>query len=210
MPRWSVAEQGSALWIKERLGLLTGSKMAVAMDINSKGKESAAREKYKYDLVAERMTDMATDFYVNAAMQWGTEHEAEARAAYEAATGNIVQLCGLAHHDEIDFFAASPDGLIGHEGLVEFKCPQSNTFVRYLLEGKVVEQYIPQMLAQLAVTKRKWCDFCAYDPRMPEGNQLFIRRFEPTAEQIAEVEQAAIIFLDEVDEIFTKITMSEF
>ena len=169
------------------------------------GKESEARRKYKIELIAERMTDMMVGRFVNDAMQWGTATEPFARAKYEEVTGEIVELRGLATHGDIPCFGASPDGLVGDDGLVEIKCPTTTTFVEWLIGGEVPEQHKPQMLAQLAVTGRKWVDFFAFDPRIKgEEQKYFLRRFEPDADDI-KIEEAAKSFLADVDELFLTI-----
>lgn len=209
MPKWDVAIQGSAGWLKARCGCLTASRFKDATDFLKGGKESAARRKLKIDLIAERMTDSMTEMYVTPAMQWGIETEGAARDHYEEITGNLVQPCGFALHDDIEFFGASPDGLIGHDGLIEIKCPTSATHIRWKLDGGVPEEHKPQMLAQLAVTKRKWCDFMSYDPRLPDNIKRHLARFEPTPEEIQEAEQSALAFLEELDAMWELLTCGE-
>lgn len=210
VPIWSPYPQGSAEWLKSRCGCLTASRMADAMDFTKGGKETEKRKKLKVGVVAERMTDSMTETFVNAAMEWGLLHEAEARARYEEVTGELVTLCGFALHGEIPAFGASPDGLVGEDGLIEIKCPTTATYMEWFIGGVVPDQHKQQMLAQLAVTGRKWCDFLAFDPRVkyPE-HQHFLRRFEPKEEEIAAVEDAAKRFLAEVDELFDRITRQE-
>lgn len=208
MPIWDNSEQGTVGWLKARLGRLTASRMGDAMSFTKKGVESEARRQLKYNLLAERVTDMACDNIVTRAMEHGIENEPVAREKYEEVTGTLVQQCGLAYHDEIEYFGASPDGLVGHEGLIEIKCPSSTKFIKWKLEGIVPEEHRPQMLAQLAVTKRKWCDFVAFDPRFPEQLQLWVIRYEPTAEEISAVEKSAQLFLDELETMFDILVTS--
>lgn len=205
-PRWDSAEQGSSGWLRARIGCLTASRMADAMAYLKGGKEAEARYKLKIELLAERLTDMASERYVNDAMRWGIEKEADAKARYEEMTGEFITPCGFALHGTIDFFGASPDGLICEDGLIEVKCPTSTTHMAWLLNGVVPEQHKPQMTAQLIVTNRKWCDFVSFDPRFRLQQQLFVRRFEPTTEELATVETAAMTFLSELDAMFDAIT----
>lgn len=208
MPQWDVNAQGSGGWLKSRIGVLTASKMADAIATTAKG-ESEKRRKLKVEILAERMSDMAADHHVNSAMQWGIDHEDEANARYEEITGNFIQSCGLALHDTIEFLGASPDGIVG-DGIVEFKCPTTSTHLSYIIDGKVPEQYKPQMLTQLAVVKPvgMWCDFMSYDPRLPRPNDVFLIRYTPTAEEIAEIEAKAIQFLAELDDLWEKLMTS--
>jgi len=201
--------EGDALaaWLRARAGKLTASRMAVAMDFLKSGQPSKARSDYMRELVAERLTGDSVRHYVNDAMQWGLEREADAMAAYEAATGVILIGPGFYDHPRIDNFGATPDGLIDGGGLIEVKCPMTTTFVGWVMDGGVPEQHQPQMLAQLACTGRTWCEFVAYDPRIRDVNrQLFVRRFEPTADDIAAIETAAEQFLSEVDAMFNLFT----
>lgn len=206
---WDTARQGEPGWIKARIGRLTASKMADAMATLKKGGESEARRKLKIALLAERLSDAATEHFVSDAMLWGIEHEAEAAAAYEQVSGELLTACGLAYHPTIEWFAASPDRLLNADGLVEVKCPTSLTHVAWLLAGVVPDQHKPQMLAQLACTRRRYVDFVSFDPRLPLRQRLFVRRFEPAADEISAVEEAARQFLAEVDAMFEQLTTTE-
>jgi len=210
MPTFSPYPQGSTGWLKERIGFLTASKMADAMSFMKSGKESEARKKLKIAIVAERMCDMSAETYVTPAMEWGITQEPYARQRYEEITGNLVVQCGFVIHDTIQYWGCSPDGLVDDDGLIEIKCPTSETFVEWVSGGVVPDRHKPQMLAQLAVTGRKWVDFFAFDPRVKvDSCQYFLRRFEPPEEAIAVVEEAARKFLAEVDELFERITSQE-
>jgi putative phage-type endonuclease len=198
------AMAGTDNWVAARRGCLTASRMADAMAyLKTKSKdgqlvEAEARRKLKFDLLAERLTGIAVSHYVTPAMQHGIEQQPHATAAYEAATGEIVGPEVFVLHPRIDWFGATPDGLIGDAGIVEIKCPTTPTFLRWVTEGEVPAEHKPQMLAQLACTGRAWCDFIAFDPRVPEPHQLFIRRFEPEQSEIARIEVEAEKFLAEL------------
>lgn len=191
-------EQGTAEWMARRLGKLTASRMADVLAVTKSG-PSASRKNYLAQLVAERLTGSAAEFFTNTAMQWGTEHEPLARAEYEMMRDGMVEQIDFVDHPTIAMCGASPDGLIGDSGLVEIKCPNTATHIDYLLGQKPPAKYIPQMALQLACTKREWCDFVSYDPRMPEKHRLFIVRYTPDAEYLAKVETEAAAFLAEVD-----------
>jgi putative phage-type endonuclease len=194
-----VIEQGSAEWVKARVGLLTASNMASAMSFTKDGKESAARRKLKRDLLAERLVGAAVDHFVSDAMQWGLDTEAKAKEAFEAASGEILLPAGFVEHKTIPFFGATPDALIDGDGIFEAKCPTTATHLDYLLAGKVPAEYKPQMVAQMLCTRRRYGVFVSFDPRLPPKQQLFVRRYDPTPEEFAEVESAAVKFLAEVE-----------
>jgi putative phage-type endonuclease len=171
-----------------------------------KSGEAASRANYRAQLVAERLTGVPSESYTNAAMQWGTDTEPYARMAYEADTGNLVLETGFVLHPEIGFSGASPDGLIGDDGLVEIKCPNTATHIEYLLNNGVPEKYKPQMAWQMACTGRKWCDFISYDPRLPDDLKLFCAKYLRDDEYITELESAVSQFLEEVEETVLHLT----
>lgn len=209
-PIWYGYAQGSSEWLRERIGCLTASRMGDAMAFLKNGKEADARKKLKIELIAERMTDTAVDHYVTDAMKWGIMQEHYAKERYEEVTGELVELCGFAIHASVPFFGASPDGLLGDDGLIEIKCPTTSTYMSWMVDGVVPEIHKPQMLAQLAVTQRKYCIFFAYDPRVKVAEkQHFMRRFEPTPADIEGVEKAAREFLAEVDAMFERVTKED-
>lgn len=191
-----------ANWLRARAGKLTASRMRDAMDFLKNGSPSAKRSQLMRELLAERLTGDSVRHYVTDAMTWGIEREAEAKAAYEAETGIIVAEAGFYDHPRIDNLGATPDGLLPG-GLIETKCPTTATFVEWRMAGVVPEEHKPQMIVQCVCTGRAWCDFVAFDPRIKNpAHRLFIRRYEPTAEEIAKVEAAAEQFLSELDAMF--------
>jgi putative phage-type endonuclease len=191
-------KQGSAEWLQNRLARVTASRVKDVMDFLKKGGSSDKRRKYMAEIIAETLTGIATEHYVSPYMQWGIETEREARAAYEIESGNIVDQTGLFVHDSIPRFAASPDGLIGDDGLFEAKCPQTTTHLGWLKAGGVPEEHLPQVWAQLACTGRQWCDWVSFDPRLPEPLQLIIQRVHRDELKIDEVEASVLAFLEEV------------
>lgn len=201
-PRWLNAEQGSDVWLRARIGLVTASRMADVVGTPAK------RKALKMAILAERLTGMARDAYVSAAMQWGIDNEPMARSRYEEVTGQLVTQVGLALHPTIDGIGASPDGLVG-DGLIEIKCPETATHLQYMLDQVPPEQYRPQMLLQMAVTCRGWCDFVSYDPRLPAPYDIFIVRYAPPLEEIQAAEMAAQKLLAEVTELQQQIERAQ-
>lgn len=191
--------QGTEEWLAARLGKVTASRMD---DLMSRTKTSygASRANYMAQLIAERLTGKPTESYTNGAMQWGIDHEAEARAAYEFFREAQVTEVGFLLHPTIVESGASPDGLVGDDGLVEIKCPNTATHIDTLLTSQVPGKYIKQMLWQMACTGRKWCDFVSYDPRMPERLRLFVMRVELNAEEVKRMETEVLAFLAELND----------
>lgn len=197
-------EQRSTEWFNARLGKVTASRVA---DVIAKTKTgySTSRENYMAQLVCERMTGTQGESYSNAAMQWGTDQEPLARAAYEAAKDVLVDEVGFITHPTIIAAGASPDGLVGDDGLIEIKCPNTATHIDTLLSDKVPSKYNTQMQWQMACTGRKWCDFVSFDPRMPEGLQLFIQRVDFDAEYVKMLEAEITEFLGELETKIEKL-----
>jgi putative phage-type endonuclease len=196
-------DQRSVEWIEARLGHATGSR---ASDMLA-GKDTQARKGYITQLVTERLTGMSQDFYTNADMQRGIEVEPVARAAYQA-NHELVDEVGFIKHPTILWFGASPDGLVGSDGLVEIKCPRSTTHLEYIQAKKPPAKYVPQMMAQLSCTGRKWVDFVSFDNRFPEHLQLFVVRFEPSAEELEKFETKVKEFLSEVNNLMEQLCPS--
>lgn len=199
--------QSSPGWIRERIGCVSASRMKDVLDFRKDGKPGARRLAYMAELVTERANDMATDHPITPPMRRGLAEEPNARAEYEEYTGNLVAPARWVPHPRIEYAGSTPDGFLGRDGLVEFKVPMPTTYTTWRLAGEIPPEHIPQLLFQCATTGRKWVDFCAYSPEATNPRlRLFIRRFEPTAEQIAEIEQAAIEFLAQVDAAFEAYT----
>lgn len=198
-------EQGSAAWFEARLGRVTASRVA---DVVAKTKSgySTSRANYMAELVAERLTGNKAESFTNAAMQWGTDQEPEARLAYEFRTNATVELIGFVPHQTIEMSGASPDGLVGDDGLVEIKCPNTATHIETLLTGVIPGKYETQMLWQMACSGRAWCDFASFDPRMPEAMRLFVKRFARDDARIAELEEEVRTFLFELDTTVDRLT----
>lgn len=198
-----------AAWLRARCGKLTSSRMRDAMATTKKGEPTAARTQLLKDLCAERVTQMNVRHYVNPAMQHGIDQQKFALAAYEAETGYVANAdrYRFTDHPAIDMLGASDDGFVGHDGIVEIKCPTTPTFMDWRMSGVVPEEHKAQMIVELDCTGRRWCDFVAFDPRIKDpALQLFIRRYEPTPEERAPVLAAAEQFLRELDELFYRFT----
>ena len=168
-------EQGTQEWLELRKGKVTASRVA---DILAKTKTgvSASRANYLMELAIQRVTGVIEESYTNAAMQWGKDNEGTARALYEAKADVFVDQVPFIDHPTIEGFGCSPDGLVGTDGLVEIKCPNSTTHWEYFKKNVPPQKYVIQMQAQMACTNTQWCDFVSYDPRMPERSQLLIVR----------------------------------
>ena len=192
-------DQRTPEWFAARLGKVTASKIADVMASGRSGAPSVTRSNYLAQLLCERLTGRPTEGFTSDAMQHGTDNEPIAINAYEMAKDVIVSPIGFVDHPTIAMSGASPDGLVGEDGLFEVKCPNSATHLSTLKGGSIDGRYMKQMQWQMACTGRKWCDFVSFDPRMPEHLQLHVRHvpFDPV--MVREIESAVQEFLAELD-----------
>ena len=191
-------EQGTNEWRLARCGSLGASQLNEALATTKSG-WGASRDNLKNRIIAERLTGIPIDTFENAAMVWGKTVEPDARKAYEAHTGVFVDEMGIAYHPVLQFTHASPDGLVGDDGLIEIKCPNTTTHIETLKAKKAPSKYINQMMWQMRCTDRQWCDFVSFDPRLPSHLQLFIVRVERDEAIIADLEAKVAEFLTEVE-----------
>ena len=195
-------EQRTDEWFKARLGKVTASKIHDIM-IKTKVGESTYKTKYRLQLVTERLTGKVVPVFMNDAMKHGVEYEDEAKLEYanrnKLLVGTDLTDVGMIDHPSIDMCGASPDGLVGGDGLIEIKCPQPITHTTTIETGEIHKRYIHQMQWQMSCTGRKWCDFVSYHPDFPDELKLFVKRVPRDNELIARLEEAVSTFVQEVD-----------
>lgn len=189
--------QRSEDWHSERCGKVTASRVK---DLNAKPTKGKALNALGLTILAERLTGVQKEFFTTAAMQWGIDNESHAITAYENATGVFVVGTGLIDHPFIEMFGASPDGLVGKDGQLEVKCPDTTTHLNTLLTRQIPDEYIPQITCQLACTRREWCDFVSYDPRLELDLQIIIIRVFAKDLAIETLEQDVRKFNKTIDE----------
>lgn len=192
-------QQGTDQWLEARLGKATASRFGDITAVLRSGGEPASRRNYRAQLVVERLTGKPADHYKSPAMQWGNDVEEIARLAYSLKSGNEVEEVGFIEVSGIEA-GASPDGLIGKNGLVEIKCRNTANHIEILKKGSMPNQYKAQVQGQMWVTEREWCDFVSYDPVMPPNAQLFITRVNRDKEYIESLCKEVKDFLTEVDQ----------
>jgi putative phage-type endonuclease len=195
-------EQRSEEWFQARLGKVTASRVADVL-AKIKSGESASRRNYKIQLVSERLTGERQETYINQAMQDGIDREFYARERYVQQYGEVEEV-GFIQHPTLEA-GASPDGMVGTDGILEIKCPMGSTHTETLMTQEVPNKYVPQIQFQLLVTGRKWCDFVSYNPMFPENLQLFVKRVEADPVYQKELESEVKQFLSEVDDVINKL-----
>jgi len=147
-------EQGSETWAAERCGKVTASRCADVLAKIKKG-EASDRRKYREEILAEILTGQPASHYVSPEMQWGREQEPFARAAYEIQCNATVETYGFVLHPSLPRFGASPDGLVGNDGMIQIKCPNTSTHLNSILANAIPPEHIPQMLAEMACAGRQ-------------------------------------------------------
>lgn len=197
-------EQLSVEWLMQRVGKGTGSRFDDIIAKQKSGKPSASRETYLYELVCERLTGKPSDHYTSKAMLWGLEWESSARMQYEALTGAMVAVPVFKEHPAIERCGVSSDGLVDDDGTIEIKCPTSKTHLITLQNG-MDASHMAQVQGGLGAWDRQWSDFISFDPRMPEGLQLYVQRIPRDQAFIDAMEAEIVVFLREVDAMVAKL-----
>jgi len=195
--------QGSEEWHKARLGKVTASRVKDVMAKTKTG-YGASRQNYMMELVCQTLSGSKEEGFTSAAMKRGVELEPDARNAYQFFENADVTECGLIIHPTLDLFAASPDGLVGDDGLIEIKCPNTATHLDFLETGKPKREYILQMHAQMLCTGRKWCDFVSYDDRLASLSYKCVR-VEFDIDLAGEILKEVSSFLAELDKKLNNI-----
>lgn len=192
--------QRSPEWFAARLGRLTGS-VAKDMLAEIKSGEAASRRDLRTRLVVERLTGRREeDSFVNAAMQWGIDHEDEAFGAYESLTGDLAKRTGFCQSSDL-MAGCSLDGHVGKfDALVSLKCPKSATHLSYLRNpGVMPAAHVAQMTHELWITGAPVYHFLSYDPRFDGRLSVFFVEVKRDEAAIAAYDLKARAFLAEID-----------
>ncbi|CAI6354556.1 unnamed protein product [Macrosiphum euphorbiae] len=122
-------------------------------------------------------------FCGNEHTRYGIECEPFAKTEFQKLTGLKIQESGLFIYEQLPFLAASPDGLLDDNGIVEIKCPST---IKQLTPKEAIEtgklkfatvdnqgnlqlkksdKYYFQVMGQLQITKRLFCYFIIWSPK---------------------------------------------
>jgi len=138
-------------------------------------------------------------------MEWGTATEPQARAMYELMQCVDVEEVAFIKVDNKPV-GCSPDGLVGSDGLVEFKCPKTTTQLETYLSGKMPSSHKAQVQGQIWVSEREWCDFVSFDPRVEGVSGYLCTRIERDDKYIQELSEKVYQFVDDLGEMIEKLT----
>ena len=189
-------EQRTDAWWEARRGIPTASSFNKIVKADGSRATKATRDLYLYKCAASRLTGIREESYTSPAMKVGVEREDFSRWVYAMEREVLVDEVGICISD-CGRWGASPDGIVGDNGIIEIKNVIGSTLVAYNLGGKLPSGKIQQVQGQLFVAEREWCDFIAYSPKLP----VFIVRVEPDHGFIAKLEKELIEFCEELDEI---------
>lgn len=186
-------EQNTEEWLRVRLGIPTASRFSTVMAKGRDGRsDSKTRRDYLLDLVGERITGDPAETFSNRHTERGHEVEPEARAMYEFMTDNELKQVGFIRNGDK---GASPDSLIGNDGMFEGKSRLPRLQAELLLADRVPSEHMPQLQGQLWVAERDWVDFMSYCKKM----RPFIKRVYRDEELIKRIAEAVRIFNDELN-----------
>ena len=197
--------QGSDEWLQMRLGKVTASRVSDVIKNGRGGAVSKTAESYMAELITEILTGESKPFFEDKAMKWGTETEPQARSMYEI-NNNFVDVKEVAFVEHNEFIGISPDGLIGEDGLLEIKCPNTTTQIKRALSDDYSSDYKAQIQMQLWVTERKWCDFVSFDPRLDCEASYLQQRVERDEEYIEKMKEKVYKFIEEMNKSIIKLT----
>lgn len=193
-------DQNSPEWHAARLGIATASNFA---KILAKG-EGKTRRRYLLDLASERLTGERAESYTNEHMDRGHVMEAEARDLYTFQRDADPLPVGFILRNDL-MAGASPDSLLGDDGLLEIKTKLGALQLDVLELGRLPPEHVAQVQGQLWISNRDFCDFVSYWPKLP----LFVIRVERDEKYIATLAQAVADFNGELDAIVSKYSQQE-
>ena len=179
-------EQSSDEWKEARAGKVTASRAKDARDKLKNGNPSGKQTAYAAQVAVERIAGKPMDMvFENWQMREGHVQEPVARAAYEAATGNLVEEVGAIVSDD-DSFLYSPDGMVGDDGLVEIKSLFSPDRIINIMADGDIQDFIDQCMFGLWLTGRKWIDLVIWCPALEHMEIKHIERDENAIELLEE------------------------
>ena len=200
----TTCEQGSPEWLSLRLGKVTASRIKEVLANGRGNAPSKMAESYMIELVAEILTGESKPFFENDAMRWGTETEDEARAVYSIRNSRFdVEEVAFIEHSE--FIGMSPDGLVGDDGLLEIKCPNTTTQLKRALSDDYSKDYKAQIQMQLWVSGRDWCDFVSFDPRLDCAAGYLEQRVYRDNSYISDMQDKTFEFVGKMKELINKL-----
>ena len=197
--------QGEPEWFEIRLGKLTASSFSKILA----GGSGKTRLDYMKKKAYERIHNLSfpEKFKGNASMDHGNDTEDEARNKFAFIKDIEIKQVGFVEHSKD--VGCSPDGLIGDDGLIEIKCPDTLTHMDYITGKTLPKAYRDQIQGQLWIMNRQWCYFLSYDARYP-SEPFSWRKIKRDEKSIAEIEIKIGKFIEELEELVVTLTKNHF
>jgi len=192
-------KQGSDEWLMARLGSVGGT--GVSNIITSTGNPSKSREAYLYEMASQIITKKSKPVFKTFEMQWGNDHEAEARELFSFLKGFEIEQCAMIWADENKNHHISPDGMIDRQAGLEIKCPQLKAHDEYLKDGILPTQYKLQVQTSLAVTGWDVWWFMSYFPEV----QPLIIPVERDEKLIRTIKIEVALFLEDLEKLINRL-----
>lgn len=199
---------------KKRLGKITASEIhKLIPGARTKGLSDTAQT-YLLEKIGERLTGVRAKDFSSQATEWGVLYEQEAKEYYELEKLLVLKDCDYIPYN--DHSGCTPDGFVGNDGLIEAKCPfyTCNHIKHHLITDNQYfkdnhKDYYWQVMFQLMVTKREWCDFVSYDPRISGKLRMFVYRVYPDKNDFDLLNNMLQLSFDFMAEIENKILTPE-
>jgi len=198
-------DQKTDEWRTLREGKLTGS---VAKKVKGTGNA------FLYEMLAVMTTEREEkNVWKGEHVERGNELEPEARAAYAKEKKLKVQECAFIENGRLGY---SPDGIVMRKGsttsierMPEIKCPDTNTHIRYLLEGGIPAEHRDQIIhGYITVPDCDAIDFVSYCPMFIHKPLLIVEtRRQDFIMEMATAKVAYEKFLKKLDESYEKIIL---
>ena len=174
--------------------------------VTSTGAQSKSLEVYARTLAGAVYAGKELDSWEgNKWTDRGEEMEDAARNLYMFAKGVEIEQVGFITDDK-KRWGCSPDGLVGKDGMAEFKCLKAENHIKVIVDhkktGKTPTAYIQQTQGQVMIVERKWCDLVFYHPELP----LYIIQQEINAKVVCGLEEALPIVIKKREQIVAVLT----
>ena len=154
--------------------------------------------------------DVTPDLSHMEAIQRGLEHEWLAVDAYQEERLCKVDFTGddqrFVISADYPWLGATPDGLVGLDGLLEVKNPNAKNHWRNLVRNNQLDDYYTQLQIQLLATGRSWVDWVSYDDDCPIAElKLHIVRVERDLAFMSEIVERSRFAMIEAVQLALKV-----
>lgn len=195
-------DQNTETWARARMGMPTASMFSVIGRQKGRAADgtSKTRTTYLYKLAGEILTGEPMESYSNADTDRGHLQEPDARNLYAFQQDVEPELVGFIEDTDLRA-GASPDALVGSDGLVEIKSCLPHIQIDRLIKGALPPEHVPQVQGGLLISGRGWADFVSYSPKLP----LLVVRVERDQSYITNLWADIRRFNDELDALVERI-----